>query len=281
MTRTKCKASELFFMGVVLSAGICFASELQNTLRPPRNGSVYVVAHRGAHQGIPENTLAAYKRAIELGVDFVEIDVRQTKDGHLVSVHNASVDAYVLDGKKGKVNELTLEELKALDIGSRIDPKWKDEKIPTLDEIFSLCKGKVGIYLDLKEAPVDRVVQLVKKYGMEHDVLWYADVNELKEVQAACASCIVMPDPGPVENLSKLIELFHPTVVAAVWEYFTPEMAMECQKQGAVLIVDEGHVSPPQDVECWEKLVEGGAGGIQTNYPEELIRFLRTRNQQR
>ncbi len=77
---------------------------------PPKQGGMYVIAHRGAHQGIPENTLAAYRKAIELGCDFVEIDVRTTKDGALVSVHNATMEAYT-GGAELAVRDLTLAEL--------------------------------------------------------------------------------------------------------------------------------------------------------------------------
>ncbi|MEO2048003.1 MAG: glycerophosphodiester phosphodiesterase family protein [Pirellulales bacterium] len=76
-----------------------FAHEVADSdkafLRTPKHSGIYVVAHRGAHTGIPDNSLAAYEKAIELGVDFVEIDIRATKDGKLVSIHNASIDAYV------------------------------------------------------------------------------------------------------------------------------------------------------------------------------------------
>ncbi|MBN2307888.1 MAG: hypothetical protein JXR94_02890, partial [Candidatus Hydrogenedentes bacterium] len=73
------------------------SEEAPPPLKPPKHG-VYVVAHRGAHEGIPENTLAAYRQAIELGVDFVEIDLRLTRDGEYVSVHNSTVDDYVTGG---------------------------------------------------------------------------------------------------------------------------------------------------------------------------------------
>ncbi len=76
----------------------------QNGLPKSKNGNTYFTAHRGAHNGIPENYLAAYQKAIELGCDFVEIYIRTTKDGKLVSVHNATIDAYVM-AEKGKVKE--------------------------------------------------------------------------------------------------------------------------------------------------------------------------------
>ena len=103
-------------VGVVLLGVLGGTSLKELPLRPPKHGGVYVVAHRGAHQGIPENTLAAYQRAIDLGCDFVEIDLRTTRDGRFVSIHNDTVDAYTEDAK-GPVRDFTLEELRALDIG--------------------------------------------------------------------------------------------------------------------------------------------------------------------
>ena len=242
-------------------------------LKPPKHGGVYVVAHRGAHKDIPENTLAAYQKAIDLAVDFVEIDVRTTKDGRFVSVHNSTVDAYCLDGTTGKVSDFTLAELKALDIGSRVGPKWKEERIPPFEEILDLCKGKCGVYLDLKEAPVAPLVEAIKKRGMEHDVLWYAEPDEIKEMKKLCPGCIEMPDPGPEKRLAKLIEELKPRVVAAVWRHFSKTFVETCHAAGAIVIVDE------RDPGCWKQALEWQSDGIQTDHPEELITFLKERGQ--
>ncbi|QGY47306.1 hypothetical protein GM418_27660 [Maribellus comscasis] len=143
---------------------------------------VYVIAHRGAHKGIPENSLPAYQKAIDLGCDYVEIDVRTTKDNKFVSIHNSSVDNYVLD-KKGKVNNFTLAELKALDIGAKVGSEWKNTRIPTFEEILELCCGKIGIYIDLKDAPIPELMKLIRKYHMEQDVLWYIPANYFEQIE--------------------------------------------------------------------------------------------------
>ena len=93
--------------------GQVFAASGPQYSEPPNQGGVYVIAHRGAHQRIPENTLAAYRKAIELGADFVEIDLRTTKDGEFISIHNRTVDAYTVDGTRGKVSDFTLAEIVA------------------------------------------------------------------------------------------------------------------------------------------------------------------------
>ena len=238
--------------------------------KPPNNSALYVVAHRGAHQGIPENSLAAYQKAIDLGCDFVEIDLRTTQDGQFVSVHNATIDAYVKD-RTGKVEDFTLAELKALDIGSRISEEWKDERIPTFEEILALCKGKIGIYLDLKAAPVAELMPIIKRFDMERDIIWYANGRALEEVMAVSDTAIPMPDPGAERALTRLIERFQPTIIAATWRNYSETFVKTCHDAGAIVIVDES------DPDCWPDAVAWGSDGIQTDHPEALIAFLQAR----
>lgn len=247
--------------------------EKDKALSPPKH-DVYVVAHRGAHIGIPENTLAAYEAAIAMGVDFVEVDLRTTQDGYIVGIHNKDIDSYVINGEKGLVSEITLEQLKQLDIGSRISPRWRNQRIPTFEEITDLCKGRVGIYLDLKDVSVDKLVSIVKKWDMVRQVLWYADDLKLERVAELCPECIVMPDPGPEKNLLKVIERFQPLVIAAVWRYYSESFIAKCHRAGAIVIVDE---STPA---CWEDAIAWNSDGIQTDYPEQPIAFLKLRQRQ-
>ena len=159
----------LFVLFLGVQTGV-FASGQTKNFPKSRNGKTYVIAHRGAHVGIPENSIPAIQKAIELGSDFVEIDTRLTKDDHIVSVHNASVDEYVV-GVKGKVKDFTLAEIKKLDIGEKTGPNWKNTRIPTIDEILQVCKGKIGIYLDLKEPLVEQLIPIIRKYDMESDIV--------------------------------------------------------------------------------------------------------------
>lgn len=237
----------------------------------PKHGGVYVVAHRGAHDIPPENTLAAYQRAIDLECDFVEIDVRATKDGHLVSVHNAAVDDYTKDAK-GAVRGFTLAELKALDIGSRIGPEWRNERIPTVEEIFTLCAGKIGVYLDVKEPKaIPDLLALVRKHGMERSALWYTGVPQQLAVQKECPECLLMPDPGPDENLEPMFGRFEnkPRIVASVMRFCSESFVETAHVRGAIVITDE---DSPDD---WPKMLAWGMDGIQTDRPAELVQFLK------
>ena len=241
--------------------------------RSPKNGNTYVIAHRGAHKGIPENTLAAYQKAIDLGCDFVEIDIRRTKDGRFVSVHNATVDVYV-EGVTGKVNDFTLAELKQMNIGKRVGSSWENERIPTFEEILQLCRGKIGIYLDLKEPNVKQLVEIIQRYEMERDIVWYVPasyMDVLKEIKINCHKCVPMPDPGPKKNIAKVVEQIHPQVLATDMSKLSESFVKTAHANNAMVFVDENDGTMTE----WKKILKWGTDGIQTDRPEELIEFLR------
>ena len=147
--------------------------------------NIYVAAHRGWKSKYPENTMEAFKAALTLDVDQLETDVRITRDGELVLIHDATVDRTT--NGSGKVCELTLAELKALDAGN-------GSKIPTLTELMELVKDHPTITLDieLKEYPTpgreelaysicDRVLKMVDDYGFTERVVintWDGKLHE-------------------------------------------------------------------------------------------------------
>jgi len=248
-------------------------------LPPPKHGGVYVVAHRGAHRGIPENSLPAYRKAAELGVDFVEVDVRTTRDGVLVSCHNADIGKYA-PGLSGKVHEFTFAQLEKIDIGGRAGVQWKETHIPALNAVFQAVQGRCGVYLDLKETPIQKLVTLVQNYHMENDVLWYSPflrVEMFRRLHRLCPNCLAMPDPGPGWLLPLLLKMERPRVVASVWSDFSRPFAERCHRAGALVIVDEGRGG----AEEWQKLIDWGADGIQTDDPQGLIQFLEKRSHAR
>jgi len=276
--RTSIKTEKLFGLSTLVLVLLVFslftsvAQQKNNELPKPRNGNTYVVAHRGAHIGIPENTIPAFQKAIDLGCDFVEIDVRKTKDEKLVSVHNSTVDAYV-NGITGKVNEFTLAELKAMNIGERVGQEWENTRIPTVEEILQLCQGKIGIYLDLKEPHIEELVSLLKKYNMERDVIWYIPasyIDLIKEVKQLCKECLPIPDPGEEKNIARIVELVHPGMLATDMGALSKNFVKTAHLFNTKVIVDEKKGSKEE----WSKILEWGTDGIQTDDPETLIKFL-------
>jgi glycerophosphoryl diester phosphodiesterase len=244
-----------------------------SVLAPPKNGT-YVIAHRGAHKSIPENTLAAYQKAIDLGCDFVEIDTRTTRDGRIVSMHNATVNEYV-KGASGKVSDLTFEQIRKLDLGAGYEEDLKGTQVPSFEEILQLCKGKICIYLDLKAASVPELVKFIKEYKMEKDIIWYIPANmtsEISQLDRECPDCIVTPDPGKEENLDAVIKSINPHVIATDMGVLTESFVSRSHKGNALVFCDEDKGTNEE----WTRMVSWKTDGIQTDDPERLIRFLKT-----
>jgi glycerophosphoryl diester phosphodiesterase len=267
--------SIILVLVLAVSSGLAAQDRITSCNIKAPNFGVYVVAHRGAHKDIPENSLPAYSKAIELGCDFVEIDVRTTKDGKFVSIHNSSVDKYV-SGKKGKVSDLTLAELRSLDIGINHGRKWKGTRIPTFEEILDLCHGKTGIYLDLKAAPVKQLADIVRQHGMEKEIIWYipaSDLGDISELKSSCPECILMPDPGSGKNIKPVHEMFNSCIIATDMGELSPEYVSTAHSNKQLVITDEKKGTQAE----WQQIIDWKTDGIQTNSPEELISFLKSR----
>lgn len=125
-----------------------------------------IIAHRGASAQAPENTLAAIRRAWELGADGVEIDVHLTRDGIPVVIHDA--DTVRVAGKKRVVSRSTLKELKALDVGKGFDEAFSGERIPTLEEVLAIMPPRKYLFIEAKEAPAAQLAKALMPIFEQH-----------------------------------------------------------------------------------------------------------------
>ncbi len=145
----------------------------------------HLVGHRGLPYHAPEDTLAGYGAALDLRLG-IEIDARRTRDGKLVSVHDADV-ARTTDGK-GKVDSLTLAELKRLDAGGWFDPAYAGERIPTVEEVFALVKQRRAmdalLLVDLKDPDTEaELVKLAVRSGLLSQVVFLGRTNADPQVR--------------------------------------------------------------------------------------------------
>ena len=149
-----------------------------------------IIAHRGASADAPENTLSALQLAITEGADWVEIDVQETREGEIVVIHDS--DLKRVGGSELRVFESSLEELQKVDIGSWKDPALSDQRIPTLQQVLELCKGRVKLVIELKyygqeKHFEERVATLVEAAGMQDQVvimsLSYAGIQKMKSIR--------------------------------------------------------------------------------------------------
>lgn len=133
-----------------------------------------IIGHRGGAAGYPENTLAAFKKAVELGADGVEFDVQLTKDGEVVVIHDELIDRTMTGS--GLVKDHTLKELRQMSAGEFFSPDFKAEKIPTLTEVLEIVQDLEVINIELKNyLPYpeleEKVLKLVDQFEIRDQVI--------------------------------------------------------------------------------------------------------------
>src|SRR2546422_4730808 len=239
------------------------------------NAPLWVVAHRGASGHAPENTLAAFRRAVELGARFIETDLQLSRDSRLVAMHDVTLDRTT--NGRGPVNRLTLAELRELDAGSWFGPQFAGERIPTLEEILQFARETdVVFYLEIKASGA---------WGMEHTV-----VGALREAQEVVRPVVLSFDATTLAAVRRI----EPTLMTGFLFQWPLEDAVErAIRVGARQLAPHGDQVTPElitaarhnnlQVVTWtinapaqmRALISAGVDGIMTDYPDRLVAVMR------
>lgn len=229
-------------------------------LPPHLQRRVTVTSHRGAGSLEPENTLRALQHAIDLGADQIEIDVQLTKDGHLILMHDSSVDRTT--NGTGKIAKLTFAEIRQLDAGS-------GERVPTLDEALALVNGKAILQIELKgPGTATPTVRTIEAAGKEDEVILTSFMHEeLKEAHRLnprfrLGALWKRLPADVVEQTKQLgVQALH------VWHEFIDErLVQEAHAQG--LLVRAWNTSKEEDM---RRLIDLGVDAIGSDRPDVLI----------
>lgn len=263
---------------------------------------VMVIAHRACWKTAPENSLSAIENCIALGVDMVEIDVRQTADGELVVIHDKTLQRTT--NGKGRVSALSLAELKQLKLRQERggEAPLTDESIPTLEQALSAAKGRILVNIDVKDNVWETAQAIVEKMAMEGQVVIKSNLSaDDKKLRASrfVKTAHYMPvlyQCGMRDNvicapvLSKAFDayaVYSPIAYEVVYQSdnYLREGIDSMAGKGARLWVNTlgplyaaGHddASSLQNPDAhWGHLIDMGVNMIQTDYPSELINYLR------
>jgi len=144
-----------------------------------------ICAHRGASYYEPENTLRAFRRALEMGADRIEVDVRLTADWHVIALHDETVDRTT--NGSGYARYLMLEEIRRLDAG-------KGERIPTLMEIINLVKDRADLLIDVKDLGMeDELAEIILNEDLIGDVVFISSLNVIRRLKEICSEFQICP----------------------------------------------------------------------------------------
>ena len=235
------------------------------------------IAHRGASGYAPENTFAAFRRAIAMGAGFIETDLQLSRDARFVAIHDATVNRTT--NGQGTVHDMTLADLRRLDAGSWFGSEYAGERIPTLEEILEFAKKHdVVFYLEMKPSG---------SWGGEH-----ALISALRESGEIARTAVISFDAVILEGVRKI----EPTVMTGLLydgQISNPlEKALEI---GARQVGVRGDLVTPRllkearerdlQVVCWtvnhpahmRLLAEAGVDGIISDYPDRLLELTKRR----
>jgi len=233
------------------------------------------IAHRGASGDghAPENTLAAFQMAIDIGVDGVECDVHCTSDGQVVVIHDHSLDRTT--DSKGAIADLTLDEVKTADAGSWVDSQFTGQRIPTLTEVLKLTRGKVITVVEIKQADIaDKVIAEIENAGAAAEVVLISfHESALKDTQSINPKIprafleggrkAIKKRPGILELIQQAAEIGGALDLAS--KVITPQLVRESHQRGVAVwawtVDDEAEM---------KQLAAMGVDAITSNYPGRL-----------
>ena len=236
------------------------------------------IAHRGASGYAPENTFAAFRRAIALGAGFIETDLQLSRDARLVAIHDATVNRTT--NGQGAVHDMTLAELRRLDAGSWFGSEFAGERIPTIEEILEFAnKHDVVFYLEMKPSG---------SWGGEH-----ALIGALRESREIARTVVISFDAAILAAVRKI----EPTLMTGLlFEGHIPNPLDKAIEIGARQLAVRGDLVTPRllkearghdlQVVCWtvnhpghmRLLVQAGVDGIISDYPDRLLELTRRKD---
>ncbi|WP_161554447.1 glycerophosphodiester phosphodiesterase family protein [Sinomicrobium soli] len=256
-------------------------------LTDPGNEVVLVAAHRAMHTRYPENSLAAITDAIAHGVDIVEVDVRVSKDGIPVLMHNETVD-HISTGS-GKVKKICLSELKTFRL--RDDRgKITRHSIPTLEEALNLGKDKIVFDIDLKVNTRDlkKVTAVVKKCDAINSVFFYdSEYDKIQRVERLLPGVLRMTKIHHDSKAKKHLEMLLPDIVhlgnSAVDREvgFIETVQRDYRLPVFANALGETDEAARDDIRAYDILLDRKVNIIQTDTPVLLLQYLRQKNKHR
>lgn len=233
-----------------------------------------IIAHRGASGYAPENTIAAFNKAVELKADYIELDIQMAKDGTLVVIHDRSVDRTT--NGTGDVKNLTYEELKKLDAGSWYNEKFRGERIPTLDEVITMYKGSIGMLIEVKHPEfypeiIEQLGKFFIKYNLEDQkvIVQSFDFELLKKFHNLFPE---IPLGLLVKYRVKGVSDVEIQKWSKVVQYVNPNKALVTKRLVKRIHSFDIKVMPytARDKKTINRLIRANVDGIVTDYPDYI-----------
>lgn len=248
--------------------------------------AILVIAHRGASGYVPENTLASFRKAINMGADILELDVHLTSDDSLVVMHDYNVSR-TTDGQ-GDIESFSFQRIRQLDAGSWYSPTYRHEKVPTLAEVLQLVKGRKKVLVELKwpakglyNSLVERVVRIIRQHHAESWVILQSFETRYLEQASRLApdlkiQQLLLAKPAFVPayfDIGLKFGQFMPQLTASsvniFYLYLTPQFIKQMHDAKKTV-----YAFTPNTEETILRVINLQVNGIITNYPDKALKAL-------
>lgn len=210
--------------------------------------------------------MAAFEAAYQAGADYFEADIRTTSDGKLVLMHDGN--AARTAGVNDEISQMTLEQVRALDAGG-------GSRVPTFDEALAFAEGKMGIYMDCKQASAKDLVDAVHAHHMQDHVVVYCGRQLCQAIQELEPAMKLMPESRNAANAQSLIDELKLKVMAFDAGDFKEDVISLAKAAHVEIYVDR--LGLADNEQSWQDAIDRGATGIQTDKPAELSSYLRAK----
>lgn len=279
----------LIFVGLVLFEPIIYQKVFASTDIDRLKGKDFeIIAHKGASGIAPENTMVAFQKALDLGVDMIELDVRHTKDEEIVVFHDSTLERTT--NGRGLVEEKTLAEIKELDAGSWFHPDYTGEKVPTLKEVLDMIDGKCKVLIEIKHMDhphyhdfAEKLIDIVRaeKDGFEWCILQSYEEKYIEEAHAyddriQTKKLLIGEDSAPLiafyvetrVHLGRSKKESRLNALNPHYETLSPRRVFRMHARGF-----EVYTYPVNERDDMIKMLNMGVDGIITDFPGRLIKL--------
>jgi glycerophosphoryl diester phosphodiesterase len=228
---------------------------------------VKVAYHRGANRYAPENTLPAIALAVELGADYIEIDIRTSKDGKFLVLHDTILDRTT--NGKGPTRELTAAEVELLDAGAWFSNSFTSIKVPTLDAALTAMGDQSFAYLDCKDIAPESLAKIMRDRELLDRSVVYQSLEYLRDLKRIEPRVRAMPPLRNIVDLQKVAEI-KPFAVDAAWRSLSKDFITVCHEKGILVFSDA--LGSNESIEKYRQAIEWGIDVIQTDHPARVLR---------
>ena len=227
---------------------------------------VEVVCHRGANAAAPENTCAAARQCVEWGADYIEVDVRTSRDGVFYVLHDAAVNRTT--NGTGRLRDLTSDEIDRLDAGAWFHPRFSGERIPRLEPFLERVRGKAKVFFDVKDADLSQLLALVHAVGLENDCFfWFANNTDARAFRSLAPHLPLKINVSTMEGVRAAKADFDAAIIETGLDRLTPELVGACQERDIRVMVLQSHNDP----DAFRRILEWQVDMVNLNHADAFL----------